>query len=110
RQTDSVTVWINQGKEGEREGVRRLLERYFQRLVQLARSRFQGRPGLAGYDEDVALSAFNSLCLGAEHGRFRELSDRDDLRALLAVITLRKAIDLQRRNRAREMPGQRNLH
>jgi len=106
---DSVTLWINQLKDGEREGVRRLLERYFQRLVQLARSRFQGRPGLAAYDEDVALSAFKSLCLGAEHGRFPELSDRDDLWRLLAVITIRKAIDVQRRNRAREMPGELNL-
>jgi RNA polymerase sigma factor (sigma-70 family) len=106
---DSVTLWLNQIKEGERAGVPMLLERYFQRLVQLARSRFQGRPGLAGYDEDVALSAFKSLCLGAERGRFPQLSDRDDLWRLLAVMTIRKAIDVQRRNRNREHLGEGNL-
>src|SRR5262249_4857887 len=78
-----------------------LLERYFQRLVQLARARLQARPGLAAYDEDVALSAFKSLCLGAERGRFPQLHDRDDLWRLLAVMTVRKAIDLQRRQQAR---------
>jgi RNA polymerase sigma factor (sigma-70 family) len=106
---DSVTLWISQVKGGEREGVRRLLERYFQRLVQLARSRLQGRPGLAAYDEDVALSAFKSLCLGAERGRFPDLDDRDDLWRLLAVLTIRKAIDVQRRHRPRETTGEADL-
>jgi RNA polymerase sigma factor (sigma-70 family) len=106
---DSVTLWINQVKEGEREGVRLLLERYFQRLVQLARRRLEGRPGLASYDEDVALSAFKSLCLGAERGRFPQLSDRDDLWRLLAVMTIRKAIDVQRRHRPQEAPGEPDL-
>ena len=103
---DPVTLWINQVKEGERAGVGQLLERYFQRLVRLARSRFQGRPGLAAYDEDVALSAFKSLCLGAERGRFPQLTDRDDLWRLLAVLTVRKAIDVQRRNRKHEPMGE----
>jgi DNA-directed RNA polymerase specialized sigma24 family protein len=99
---NSVTLWISQVKEGERAGVRLLLERYSQRLVQLARSRLQGRPALAGYDEDMALSAFNSLCLGAERGRFPDLDDCDDLWRLLAVLTIRKAIDVQRRHRGWE--------
>src|SRR5439155_4583698 len=97
--TDPVTVWITQVKAGQRAAVQQLLERYFQRLVQLARARLQGVPGLAGYDEDVALSAFKSLCLGAERDRFPQLADRDDLWRLLAVMTVRKAIDLQRRRR-----------
>ena len=36
--------------------------------------------------EDVALSAFNSLCRGLENGRFPKLQDRDDLWRLLVVI------------------------
>jgi RNA polymerase sigma factor (sigma-70 family) len=99
---DPVTLWIAQLKGGEQAAAGRLLEAYFRRLVGLARARLQGQPALAGYDEDVALSAFKSLCLGAERGRFPRLDDRTDLWRLLAVITVRKAIDLQRRQRAAE--------
>jgi RNA polymerase sigma factor (sigma-70 family) len=99
---DPVTLWISQVKDGQSDAVRPLLERYFQRLVELARARLQGVPGLAAYDEDVALSAFKSLCLGAERDRFPRLADRDDLWRLLAVLTVRKAIDLQRRRRPQE--------
>jgi DNA-directed RNA polymerase specialized sigma24 family protein len=99
---DQVTLWIAQLKDGEHAAVQRLLEVYFRRLIGLARARLQGAPALAGYDEDVALSAFKSLCLGAEQGRFAQLDDRTDLWRLLAVITVRKAIDLQRRQRTAE--------
>jgi DNA-directed RNA polymerase specialized sigma24 family protein len=96
---DPVTRWIEQVKGGQRAAVPQLLERYFDRLVHLARARLRGVPGLAGYDEDVALSAFKSLCLGAERNKFPQLDDRDDLWRLLAMMTVRKAIDLQRRRR-----------
>jgi RNA polymerase sigma factor (sigma-70 family) len=99
--TDPVTVWIRQLKEGQRAAVGPLLQRYFGRLVQLARARLRALPGLAADGEDVALSAFKSLCLGAERGRFPQLGDRDDLWRLLAVLTIRKAIDLQRRQHPR---------
>jgi RNA polymerase sigma factor (sigma-70 family) len=95
--TESVTRWINQIKAGDRAGVQHLLERYFQRLVGLAGKNLQIKPGLGGYKEDVALSAFWSLCRGAEAGKFSRLFDRDDLWRLLFTITTRKAIDYMRR-------------
>jgi DNA-directed RNA polymerase specialized sigma24 family protein len=96
---DPVSEWIAQVKEGRRDAVPQLLDRYFRRLVDLARGRLRGSPGLAAYDEDVALSAFKSVCLGVERNRFPHVADRDDLWRLLAVLTVRKAIDLQRRRR-----------
>jgi DNA-directed RNA polymerase specialized sigma24 family protein len=95
----AVTLWIAEIKEGRREAVARLLDCYFKRLIGLARQRLGGQPELAGYEEDVALSAFKSLCLGAERGQFSRLLDRDDLWHLLVVLTVRKAIDLLRRRR-----------
>src|SRR5262249_3964595 len=47
-------------------------------------------------EEDVALSAFASFCEGAEHGRFPQLADRDNLWRLLVVLTVRKARPLLR--------------
>jgi RNA polymerase sigma factor (sigma-70 family) len=97
--TDSVSRWIQHLKDGERSAVPPLLERYFQCLVQLARKRLNGITGLPADEEDVALSAFKSFCLGVERGRFPELFDRDHLWRLLAMLTVRKAISLLRRNR-----------
>lgn len=96
---DEVSIWLDRLKGGDREPVRLLLDRYFQRLVALAGARLRGQRNLDGYEEDVALSAFKSLCLGAENGRYPDLAGRDALWRLLAVITIRKAIDLQRRKR-----------
>jgi hypothetical protein len=44
-------------------------------------------------EEDIALSAFNSLCLGGRRGRFPDLRDRDSLWGLLVFITAQKAAD-----------------
>jgi hypothetical protein len=44
-------------------------------------------------EDDIALSAFNSLCLGARRGRFVALADRDGLWGLLVFITAQKTAD-----------------
>ncbi len=54
-------------------------------------------PRRAADEEDVALAAFDSFYRRAERGQFPKLEDRDDLWQLLFVITVRKAIDLTRR-------------
>lgn len=94
---ESVSAWLEQLKAGDRESVRPLLERYFWRMIALAESRLCAMPHLDGYEEDVALSAFKSLCSGIEIGRYPDLNERDGLWRLLCVITVRKSIDLQRK-------------
>jgi DNA-directed RNA polymerase specialized sigma24 family protein len=88
---DSVSHWIRQLKDGDPAAAQPLWERYFQRLVGLARKTLRSTPRRAADEEDVALSAFHSFCQGAQHGRFPQLTDRDDLWQLLVVITTRKA-------------------
>jgi DNA-directed RNA polymerase specialized sigma24 family protein len=92
----SVTRWLAQLRAGDQEAARPLWERYFQRLVGLARVKLRGAPRRAADEEDVALSALDSFFRGAEHGRFPRLDDRDDLWRLLMVITARKASHLIR--------------
>jgi len=93
----SVSEWILGVKRGDCEAARALWERYFARLVHLARNRLShGRPRDAD-EEDVALSAFASFCQAAGQGRFPDLADRDDLWRLLIVLTAQKAVDLLRR-------------
>src|SRR5262249_16168581 len=91
----SVTTWIEELRAGNRDAAQRLWERYFPQLVRLARRKLAGLPLRVADDEDVALSAFDSFFRGLEQGRFPHLDDRDNLWALLVVITARKAIDLR---------------
>ena len=90
----SITHCIQLLKAGEGGAAQELWERYFQRLVGLARARLPGSARRAADEEDVALSAFESFHRQAVRGRFPQLNDRDDVWQLLVVITLRKAIDL----------------
>jgi DNA-directed RNA polymerase specialized sigma24 family protein len=62
----------------------------------LARKRLGGRQLGIADEEDVALSALNSVCRNAREGRFPQLNDSDGLWRLLVVITGRKALRLLR--------------
>jgi DNA-directed RNA polymerase specialized sigma24 family protein len=91
----SVTRWISALKQGDQAAAQGLWEAYFRRLVGLARARLRSAPRRVGDEEDVALSAFDSFCRGAQSGRFPRLDDRNDLWQILVLITVRKAIDLR---------------
>lgn len=93
----SVSLWLGRLRAGEQAAAQPLWERYFRRLVALARAKLKGGPRRVADEEDVALSAFDSFCRAAERGRFPQLADRDDLWHLLVVLTARKACDLLRR-------------
>jgi len=83
-----------------------LWERYFARLVGLARQKLRSTPRRAADEEDVALSAFDSFCRQAEAGRFPQLLDRDNLWRLLVTVTARKAFHLIRdKNRQKRGGG-----
>ena len=90
----SVTALVERVKAGDHEAVRLLWQRYYPRLVGLARKKLQAAPRRVADEEDAALSAFKSFCRRAEQGQFPDLKDRDSLWALLVVLTARKAADL----------------
>jgi DNA-directed RNA polymerase specialized sigma24 family protein len=100
----SVTNWLDPLRAGDPEAARALWQRYFQGLVALARQRLGAAPRAAADEEDVALSAFDSFCRGAQRGRFEQLLDRDGLWRLLVVLTARKASHLVR-DQARHKRG-----
>src|SRR5262245_44675075 len=77
------SCWIAQLKAGDAAAAQRLWEGYYRRMVGLARAKLRSVPRAAADEEDVALSAFDSFCQGAEGGRFPRLGDRDDLWQLL---------------------------
>jgi DNA-directed RNA polymerase specialized sigma24 family protein len=84
----------------------RLWSRYFQRLAALARKRLHASRRVAGAvdEEDVALSALNSLWDRISAGQLPEVRGRDELWRLLVVITARKVIG-QVKHEARQKRG-----
>jgi DNA-directed RNA polymerase specialized sigma24 family protein len=102
---DSVSQWLAQLKDGDASAAQKLWERYFRRLVGLARLKLQGSARRTADEEDVALSAFASFCHGVEDGRFPQLVDRDNLWRLLVVLTARKARKQLRGERSKKRGG-----
>jgi DNA-directed RNA polymerase specialized sigma24 family protein len=101
----SVTQWIDRLKAGDPDAAQRLWERYFRRLVGLAKKKLRTAPRRAADEEDVALSAFDSFCRGAGQDRFPRLHDRLDLWQLLVLLTARKASDLAQHERRQKRGG-----
>jgi DNA-directed RNA polymerase specialized sigma24 family protein len=90
----SVTQLLEQLKNKDQEGIRKIWDLYSDQLMRLARRKLQGTVSKVSDEEDVVLSAFESFCQGAEKGNFAQLKDRDDLWHLLVLLTVRKAKDI----------------
>lgn len=100
----SITHWIKLLQAGDEQGVAPMWEHFFTRLIHLARQKLRGGRRAAD-EEDVAVSAFNSVCLGLEHGRFPQILSRDSLWRLLVVVTERKAVDWLRQQGRQKRGG-----
>jgi RNA polymerase sigma factor (sigma-70 family) len=101
----SVTTWIGKLRDGEPEAAQPLWERYFARLVTIARDRLRGLSRAASDEEDVALSAFHSFCQAVAAQRLPNVNDRNDLWHVLVMHTIRKAIDQRRYQQAQKRDG-----
>ncbi len=101
----SITALLERLKDGDHEAARLLWQRYYPRLVALARQKLRGASRRAADEEDAVLSAFDSFCRRAAQGHFPDLKDRDGLWALLVVLTARKAADLLRHDHRKKRGG-----
>jgi DNA-directed RNA polymerase specialized sigma24 family protein len=89
----SVTNLIRGMRSGDAEAARRIWDRYSPCLAALAEERLPIWMRAVVDGDDVANDALCSVVIGLREGCFPDLQDRDDLWALLACITLRKAIN-----------------
>lgn len=103
----SVTGWIAELKQGSGAAATRLWNRYFEKLITVAKNRLANAPRRISDEEDVVLDVFKSLCEGAEAGRFSQLNDRDDLWKLLVVMTRLKSMNQLRHQSALKRGGAR---
>ena len=102
----SITHWLLQLRSGNREAAQPIWEKYFCRLVRLARKHLNGSARRVADEEDVVICAFDSFCRGAAQGKFPKLDDSTDLWRVLVTITERKAINQAARGtRKKRAPG-----
>ncbi len=95
----NITQWIGKLKSGEEEAAAAIWSEYFPRVCGLARKKLGDLKKRTFDEEDLALSAINALCMGAQAGKFRQLESSDDLWQVLAMITTRKAAQSWRKGK-----------
>src|SRR5262245_35181945 len=78
-------------RSGDNEAAVRIWKHFSPRVTNLARKRLP--VWLQCACDDIANSAFNAVIVRSREGRFPNLDDREALWALLARITVRKAIN-----------------
>lgn len=103
----SVTYWISQLARDDREPAEQLWKHFSGRMQNLARRQLDPQTRRTYDEQDAANSAFHSLCQGINDGRFEQVTDRDSMWGLLAIITARKVSKQQRsENRQKRGSGQ----
>ena len=92
----SITMLLGGLKAGDPNALPGLWDRYFERLVDLARWKLRARPqGAVSDEEDVALQVLDTFQRGVKRGKFPRLDDRNDLWRLLVVMTARAVTDVR---------------
>jgi RNA polymerase sigma factor (sigma-70 family) len=97
----SVSIWLDELREGDSVAAQELWNRYFARLAMVAQARLRTLARDSS-GEDIALSAMKSVMIGVRENRFPDLADRDGLWPLLVTITARKSLSEQRRQLAQK--------
>lgn len=101
----SVTNFFDQLRQGETGAIEQLWSRFLPRLAGLARKTLAGRNLRAVEADDVLQSVLVTFWRRAEHGDFTGVWNRNDLWNLLATITVRKALNEARKERAERRGG-----
>ncbi|MEQ1903156.1 MAG: ECF-type sigma factor [Pirellulaceae bacterium] len=106
---DPVTVWIDELGKADGATATKLWNHFAGRLYLEARQKLNPQTRRVYCEEDLALSAFNSVCKGIVAGRFPDLHGRDSLWRLMLTITARKVAHRHRHDRQQCRDVRRNL-
>ena len=88
--SDEITAWIDQTKDGDHAAFEKIWNRYYANLVRLARKSVVHSADRSADEEDAVQSAMKSFYVGACAGRYPHLDDREGLWKLLLSITISK--------------------
>ncbi|NQT35956.1 MAG: RNA polymerase subunit sigma-70 [Planctomycetes bacterium] len=103
---DEVRRWIQGLAHGDESAAREVWQRYYEKLVRLARHVLRNANRRMADEEDAAQSAIRTFFLGAPKGQYPDLDDHDGLWKLLVTITVRKSLNqIKRANRQKRGGG-----
>jgi DNA-directed RNA polymerase specialized sigma24 family protein len=98
----SVTRWIRELKDGNKDALSKLWQRYFPKAKQKARHHFGTDSRTVRDEEDIALSVMGALFKDAS---LLDVTDREDLIRLLLVVTKRKVLSEKRSQKSLSRGG-----
>ncbi|MCX7422466.1 MAG: ECF-type sigma factor [Planctomycetia bacterium] len=93
----SISRLFEELKAGNPQAAEGLWTVYFERLVTVARKQLGDAPKRVADEEDIALSVFQTLCVGAARGKFADHVRHDVLWHLLLHRTNHKLVNYVRR-------------
>ncbi len=105
-QRGTISVLIDDMKQGDVASFERLWARCFSTIVKLARQRLGSARKRVEDEEDVAAEVFQKLYFASVKGKLPELTDRQSLWRLLITMTRHAALDsISRERRAKRGGG-----
>lgn len=88
-----VTDWFRSVEQGDERAAELLWEFCVPKMLAFSKNRLPSNLRKSLDEEDIALSAFRSLCARARQGDLTSIRGRDDLLKLLHCITTRKTLN-----------------
>ena len=104
---DSITVWLSQLRAGDPLAAAKLWDRFFDRLVAVAKQKLATANRRVADEEDIAIGVMASLCECARRGQLPAIDNRDDLWLQLLSWTKHDVIDHVRAASALKRGGNR---
>lgn len=100
----SITQYIGQLRAGDEFAAQRIWERFYGRLIRLARRRLANAPTKVADWDDVVQEAMAQFFARVQQGQFPRLHDRGDLWQVLARLVNCRVAD-QKRKQTRQKRG-----
>jgi RNA polymerase sigma factor (sigma-70 family) len=107
---NSFTTLLQHLRTGDNDAAAILWDKFFKRMLIVARNKLAGAHRKIRDEEDIAVSAFKSFCLGLQNGRFEQNDSSSDLWPLLVSLTINKTIDHIRHENRQKRGGGRTIN
>lgn len=106
----SITLLLEQLRQEDPHAAGQIWQRFFSKLIPLARAKLRALPHRAVDEEDILVSVFDRFFQAAQQDRFVRLQDRDDLWQILFLLTERKVADEYRAAATQKRGGANTFH